>query len=205
MELPDDDYIRKLRCDLGAVHRMVAGVAFGRADRVAMQMCDATPWDQREFAAAPALLDEVITIEDGTKQRRRRRWVGTGAYEIADQSGKGEALAVKEKCYGRLRSAVEALRVVYTKRHGAAATDAALPAASDVRIAKLARGVFETDNASAATACAREVATLVEADVKDQLGEEEWAKLSEPEREGLVKMWCVMRSLSAATPSEHPT
>ena len=41
--------------------------------------------------------------------------------------------------------------------------------------------------------------------MKDQLGEEEWAKLSEPEREGLVKMWCVMRSLSAATPSEHPT
>ena len=66
------------------------------------------------------------------------------------------------------------------------AATAALPDAAKVRVAQLAGATNATDNASAATAGARKLQELVEADVRDNYGAEAFDELDEGEQTKLT-------------------
>ena len=72
----------------------------------------------------------------------------------------------------------------YIKLHGDRAEAArALPAASSVGLHQLGGGgVISTDNASAALAARRAISELVEAAVKEHIGDEEWTKMTADEQ-----------------------
>ena len=168
-----------------------------RADRIASLQTDASPLDQRELAVSPMLLDD----EDQFGGERRRRWFGSGAYEIHDQSGKGEALAVKEQVFDRLAAAVDRVRTQLTLLHGADNADAMLASrAAGVVMRKLVNGVVATDNASAALSSQNELMRLVKAEVEESMGDD-WAKLSAEQQVKLGRVWCVV---DATTPAIAP-
>ena len=169
MELADVDFVRKQRTELGALHRIVCGLAFAGCVRLAHQQNGASPLDLRELFGGSSLLDETI---DGKTERRR--WCGTGGFVIHDQSAAGEAAAIKTRLFDRLRAMVETLTTLYTTKHGAAAAAAALPDAAKVRVGQLAGATYGTDNASAATAGARVISELVRVDVREAHGAEEF-------------------------------
>ena len=52
LDLPDDDWCRTLRTEIGAVHESVQSVSLARASRVVDAQWDATPWEQRQFKAS---------------------------------------------------------------------------------------------------------------------------------------------------------
>ena len=185
MELADVDFVRKQRTELGALHRIVCGLAFAGCVRLAHQQNDASPLDLRELFGGSSLLDETI---DGKTERRR--WCGTGGFVIHDQSAAGEAAAIKTRLFDRLRAMVETLTTLYTTKHGAAAAAAALPDAAKVRVGQLAGATYGTDNASAATAGARVISELVRVDVREAHGAEEFDALDEETQDRLCKMYC---------------
>ena len=184
MELADIDYIRKQRTVMGALHRIVCGLAFAGAERVAHQQNDASPLDLRELFGASTLLDEKVRGE-----MVRRRWCGVGGFVIHDQTAEGESLAIKTRFFDRLRTSVEKVTQFYVAKHGAAAAAATLPDAARVRVAQLANATYATDNASAATAGAAKLQELVRADVREQHGAEAFDALGEAEQQRLSKMW----------------
>ena len=60
-----------------------------------------------------------------------------------------------------------------------------------VTLRKLVGGVVTTDNASAALASQKELMLLVENLVKEEMGDDEWNKLTPQQQRKLVKVWCV--------------
>ena len=187
MELPDEKFGLGLRTELGALHTMVAGVALARADSIASLQNDESPLDQRSLAVAPMQLDDMTP--DGAA--RRRRWHGTGAYELSGKSGKDEADAVKAKVFDRLAAAVESVRTQLVLLHGATDADAILATkAAGATLKKLVGAILSTDNASAARMCQKELMLLVEKEMRAEMGDE-WDKLTPEQQQKLVKVWCV--------------
>ena len=86
LHVPDNEFVRKLRLELGVLQETCAGVAIAQCARTAALATDASPLSQIELAALPVQLVE----EDGS----RRTWCAGGAYETADQTAGGEAAAV---------------------------------------------------------------------------------------------------------------
>ena len=119
---------------------------------------------------------------------KSEKWSGTGAYEIHDQTAKGEADAIAERVVGRLSSAVDALRTYYVKKYGEAAADAAIGKADHVGLFKLAGGTTMTDGASAAVKEQEEIKALVAESVKQHLGDE-WESMSPDEQDAAVRVW----------------
>ena len=185
MELPHEDFYRNMRTELAAVNEMVAGINLARADRIASLQTDASPLDQRELAVAAMQVADVGA--DG--RARRRRWYGAGAYEISDQSGKGEALAVKEQVFDRLSAAVERVRSRLVQLHGADDADAMIASrAAGVVMRKLVNGVLATGNASAALVCQKEIMLLVDKEIKEDMGEQ-WSALTKEQQHQIARVW----------------
>ena len=82
LDLPDEDFCRKLRPEMGAIHQAVVGIALERADRFASAQSDESPLDQRSAQTTQLQADTVMP--DGST--KRERFNGTGAYEIHDKS-----------------------------------------------------------------------------------------------------------------------
>ena len=183
MELPNEQFCRNIRGELASLHAQIASVTLGNAKRVASMWTDVTPWDQKSFAAGIAQVDE----KDGS----RTTMVMTGAYQIADQSSKAEALALKENTFDALSKTCAKLHAKYAQRHGAAAATAKLPDGSTIGARQCAGGVTGSDGASAALAGQREFAKLVADDFKLFIGEEEYNKLTPEQAAEKTKVWCV--------------
>ena len=129
---------------------------------------------------------EETTPAGGVK---RRAWSGTGAYEIADFTGAGEARAVKEQVFDTLADTLKRLHADMEQAHGKAVADATIGArAGGVTLRKLAGAVLATDNASAALKSQTELMKLIKESVKEDMGEE-WENLATVEQEKLVKVW----------------
>ena len=106
LDLPDEDFCRKLRPEMGAIHQAVVGIALERADRFASAQSDESPLDQRSAQTTQLQADTVMP--DGST--KRERFNGTGAYEIHDKSAEGEARAVQEQVFAPLAAAVAQVR-----------------------------------------------------------------------------------------------
>ena len=201
MELPDDKFGQELRTEMGAVHACCAGLALARAERVASSQTDESPLDQREYAVMPM----QIEIADADGGSRLERWSGTGAYENSHFTGKAQAIAVKEKVFGRLGDAHFAVQAALEKKYGPEKAKQIIDArAGGVTMRKLVGSVVATDNASAALTCQKELMALVETEVKNNMGDEEWAKLSTEQQQKLTRVWCVVFRLlwrAAALPT----
>lgn len=185
LDLPDEDWCHKLRTELGALHQGVAALALERCERVVDAQWDATPWGQREYQTTQYALEDTTPV--GVK--RRRMWCGAGAYEIADQSGAGEARAVKEQLFETFAETAKRLHAAMERKHGKAVADAAIDTKKGgITLRKLVGAVLATDNASAALTSQTELMKLVRQIVKDDMGDE-WDKLTPAEQAKLVKVW----------------
>ena len=143
---------------------------------------DASPLNQRETAAT------ILDFE--TPDGKSEKWCGVGAYEIHDQTAKGEADAIATRVVDRLAAGVDTLRKYYVEKYGEHAADEAIGKAADVGLFKLAGGTIMTDGASAAIKEQEEIKALVRDSVKEQLGSE-WDTMSPDEQAAAVRVWCV--------------
>ena len=187
LDLPDEDFCRKLRPEMGAIHQAVVGIAMARADRCASAQSDESPLDQRSAQTTQLQADTVMP--DGST--KRERFNGTGAYEIHDKSAEGEARAVQEQVFAPLAAAVAQVRADLVKKHGERVADSLIDSKKGgVTLRKLVGAVLASDNAAGAVKSSRELMKIVAALVKEEMGDE-WGKHSADAQRGLVKMWCV--------------
>ena len=185
MELADENFIRGQRTELGALHRLVCGLALGGEDTtIEQQSSDGSPLHLFDLFG-----QQTITRETVNGATVVRRWCGSGGFVIHDKCARGEAMALQTKFWDRLRASVEKLADLFTKKHGLQAAMAALPDADRVRVAAAAGCCYQTDNAAPATAGAREYAALVREDVRQQHGAEAFDALAAAEQEKLTKVF----------------
>lgn len=95
MELPSDRFARNMRPELGAMHSMISALTVGAGELVAW-VNDASPLDGRELGATVARVKSIVN-----EKIVLRHCHMAGAYETADATAAGEALAIKEKCFDR--------------------------------------------------------------------------------------------------------
>ena len=92
--------------------------------------------------------------------------------------------------HGRMLKCLKNVRSIHEKQHGAAATNAALPAESSVGMHKLKGKVGIGDNAANAQKCLRvEVSALVKEASKVHMGENAWNALPEDAQEASGKIY----------------
>ena len=184
MRLPGDNFARTMRPELGMLHQMISAITVGNGE-VRCFANDASPLDGRELGETVARVQSLVR---GNVILRDTHLAG--CYQTADSSSRGEALAIKEKCFDRMALVLRQLRSIHEKKHGAEATDAALPAADSVGMHRLAKTVGIGDNAAAAQKAIRtEAAQLVSDAVREHMGEEKWAALQPDEQKEAGKLY----------------
>jgi len=179
--LPDIPFCRKLRTELTALHLMRTGVALDESLRIRWSASDASPLHQHEIAITLGELEAA----DGNVEL----WHFAGSYEIADQSGEGEAKAISRQVLDRCSAFAELLRTAVAKHHGQAAASCLVPTSAVPSLVKLAGGVMSTDNASSALKMTRELAKLVKAAAMEYYGEVAWEAMSEVQQCAKSKLW----------------
>ena len=95
MKLPSDRFCRLMRPELGVLHRMVSAITVGEGELLCIAN-DASPQDGRELGATVGRVRSVVKGESVIRQTSL-----AGCYEMSDFTAKGEAVAIKEKCFDR--------------------------------------------------------------------------------------------------------
>jgi hypothetical protein len=110
-------------------------------------------------------------------------WSGAGAYEISDQSGKGEAKAFVNKSIGRMRSSMSKMQAVLLRNGGC---NGGVDWAARISVARLAGTVIMTDGTSAALVEQKEIGKQVYVAVREEYGGEVFDALPEVRYDGEI-------------------